>query len=255
MTENKHFCKDCKHHRGIGFDFWCGEGHTAYEVFGRETNCPYYEYHDWSKGIPSEIEDKRFTLAHENDKWWAVRDGDITLWKEEVIHLLNEFDNETQQLQKENKELKTLVSFYKSFQNDARKLEKENRQLKQKISDSGTACAEEITKIEEEFDKEVSRLIKENNKLKSKFSVQLDSLKAENQHMKTVLKENKDLKKLLDLITEAYSVIKDESVKEILRDEIKGIDTVTDVSARAWNDYCILSTFFKEKYGEDWDND
>lgn len=35
-------------------------------------------------------EDKRFTLAYEKGKWWAVRDGEITLWKEEVIGLLNE---------------------------------------------------------------------------------------------------------------------------------------------------------------------
>lgn len=37
---------------------------------------------------------KRFSLAYEtNDQqviWWAVRDCDVTLWKEEVVHLLNE---------------------------------------------------------------------------------------------------------------------------------------------------------------------
>ena len=49
-------CTDCKYTKGIGIDFWCGQGHTEYEVFMGETNCPYFEYHDWSKGTPSETE-------------------------------------------------------------------------------------------------------------------------------------------------------------------------------------------------------
>ena len=104
--------------------------------------------------------DKRFTLAYEQGNWWAVRDGDITLWKEEVIHLLNELDS-----------------------------------------------------------------------------------------------ENNELKKLLELISRAHSFTKEESVKEILRNEIKGIDTVTEYSAMAWNDYCTLSNFFKKQYDEHWDNE
>lgn len=56
-------CTDCRYTKGIGFDFWCGEGHTEYEVFAGETNCPYYEYFDWSKGVPSESE-KRFTVEY-----------------------------------------------------------------------------------------------------------------------------------------------------------------------------------------------
>ena len=43
-------------------------------------------------------ENKRFTLAYEKGNWWAVRDGDITLWKEEVIGLLNELHEENEQL-------------------------------------------------------------------------------------------------------------------------------------------------------------
>ena len=68
MTENKRFCKDCKHTRGIGYDFWCGEGHIEYEVFMGETNCPYYEFHDWSKGTPNEIENKRLVNGEWKDK-------------------------------------------------------------------------------------------------------------------------------------------------------------------------------------------
>lgn len=63
-------------------------------------------------------------------------------------------------------------------------------------------------------------------------------------------KENNKLKELLNLIAEAQSVKKEESVKEILRNEIKAIDTVTDESAQAWNDYCILCNFFEEQYNE-----
>lgn len=49
-------------------------------------------------------ENKRFKLAYKKDDWWAVRDGEITLWKEEVIHLLNELYEENQKL-KDEKEI------------------------------------------------------------------------------------------------------------------------------------------------------
>lgn len=52
-------------------------------------------------------ENKRFKLAYKQDEWWAVRDGEITLWKEEVIHLLNE-------LSEENEELKTSKEYWKN---------------------------------------------------------------------------------------------------------------------------------------------
>ena len=46
--------------------------------------------------------EKRFSLAYsndlENDNWWAVRDGDVTLWKEEVVDLLNQFDERNREL-------------------------------------------------------------------------------------------------------------------------------------------------------------
>lgn len=43
-------------------------------------------------------ENKRFELAYEKGNWWAVRDGDITLWKEEVVGLLNKLNNENENL-------------------------------------------------------------------------------------------------------------------------------------------------------------
>ena len=47
--------------------------------------------------------EKRFELAYEKGNWWAVRDGEITLWKEEVIGLLNEQDIEIKRLKEELK--------------------------------------------------------------------------------------------------------------------------------------------------------
>lgn len=51
-------------------------------------------------------ENKRFKLAYKKGDWWAVRDGEITLWKEEVIHLLNELYEENVELKQENHDIK-----------------------------------------------------------------------------------------------------------------------------------------------------
>ena len=50
-------------------------------------------------------ENKRFKLAYKKGDWWAVRDGEITLWKEEVIHLLNELHKENEELKERVKQL------------------------------------------------------------------------------------------------------------------------------------------------------
>ena len=47
------------------------------------------------------MSEKRFELAYEQGDWWAVRDGDITLWKEEVVDLLNGLAEENEQLKQE----------------------------------------------------------------------------------------------------------------------------------------------------------
>ena len=60
---------------------------------------------------------------------------------------------------------------------------------------------------------------------------------------------------LIKLIADACTYSKEHSVKEILRKEIRGIDTVTEESANAWHDYVILSKFFEEHYKEDWDDE
>lgn len=96
-------CTDCKYTRGIGFDFWCGEGHTEYEVIGAETNCPYYEYHDWSKGIPNRTE-KRFIIDYGQE---AITDNGEYLFDlddfrhrsaKEVVECLNNLHEENQRL-------------------------------------------------------------------------------------------------------------------------------------------------------------
>ena len=72
-----------------------------------------------------------------------------------------------------------------------------------------------------------------------------------NEQQATIDKQNK----LIKLIANACTYSKEHSVKEILRKEIKGIDTVTEESANAWQDYVILSEFFEEHYKEHWDNE
>ena len=57
--------------------------------------------------------EKRFELAYETNRqnviWWAVRDGDITLWKEETVATLNELYEENEQLKKQNENLQNLT--------------------------------------------------------------------------------------------------------------------------------------------------
>ena len=118
-------CTDCRHARGIGFDFWCGEGHTEYEVFGAETNCPYYEYHDWSKGVPS-MTAKRF----ECDKGSRIIiDNKTTLhyimtldWECSLVtKLLNDFADENEQLKQFKQNVFGLINEKITFVNECEK--------------------------------------------------------------------------------------------------------------------------------------
>lgn len=52
--------------------------------------------------------EKRYTLAYKKGDWWAVKDGDITLWKEEVIATLNKQDKRIQELKQEKERYKRL---------------------------------------------------------------------------------------------------------------------------------------------------
>lgn len=93
MTKKR--CTDCKYTKGIGYDFWCGNGHTEYEVFMGETNCPYYEYHDWSKGTPSRAK-KRFT--YENHKVKDNKTGEVHSSNMVSVNVLNELNDENELL-------------------------------------------------------------------------------------------------------------------------------------------------------------
>ena len=67
--------------------------------------------------------------------------------------------------------------------------------------------------------------------------------------------ENKKLKEILNLIAEAHSYREENTVKEIIRNLLFALDTVTHESANAYHDYTLLNNFFKEHYKEHWDND
>ena len=67
--------------------------------------------------------------------------------------------------------------------------------------------------------------------------------------------ENQQLKKTLRIIADAKSVRTENSVKEILRNNLFGLDTVAEESFNAYKEYTLLNNFFKDYYNEYWDND
>ena len=82
----------------------------------------------------------------------------------------------------------------------------------------------------------------------------LNELHEENQ-LNKLQEENKQLNRLLNIIADADSARSETSVKEILRNNLFGLDTVAGESFNAYKDYTLLNNFFKEHYGEHWDND
>ena len=131
---------------------------------------------------------------------------------------------EYQYYKRENKHLQEIID---NLSNNYDELEKENLQLK-----NGEAV--------QEFEQ---RLLNLTNIIQETSD--------ENRELK---KEINDLKELIELIADADSVTKEDSVMEILRNTIYGTDSVAGESADAWHDYVILSNFFKEHYKEHWDN-
>lgn len=72
-----------------------------------------------------------------------------------------------------------------------------------------------------------------------------------------IYKQNKELqilKETLSLILEIENIEKYDSVKELLRNEIYGLDLASYESANAFNEYILLSDIFEKYYGEYWDN-
>ena len=79
-------------------------------------------------------EQERFKLAYKKDDWWAVRDGEITLWKEEVVHLLNELYEENRQL-RDNCKNYVWYKAYKRLLNKNKQLEQKNHKIKRTIEE------------------------------------------------------------------------------------------------------------------------
>ena len=169
----------------------------------------------------NEIEEVLNNLNDENKELQGKYDRQ--LW--EYNGLGCEYDN----LKKENKELKELV-----------------REVDNELEIRDIVCGAGKFRLEEWGKHRYHQFYKGDEELEDETVVIM---------LMELEKENKELKELLKLISRAYSITKDESVKEILRDEIRGIDTVTEYSAMAWNEYCILSNFFEKQYGEHWDNE
>ena len=119
MTEDKLFCKDCRYSKGIGYDFWCGEGHTEYEVFTGETKCPYYEFHDWSKGIPNTIENKRFWCLDEYESETSpIVDEKFAPTNGWLCDKLNKLYEENQELEQEVLFWRNIAEHRKRYLND-----------------------------------------------------------------------------------------------------------------------------------------
>lgn len=94
----------------------------------------------------SDIENKRFNIKNDGTikdnltgRNYVIKKSDDI---ETLIGILNEYDEEYDNfvdnifnLEKEKKDLETMVDFYKDFQKDARELEEENERLKRDNSD------------------------------------------------------------------------------------------------------------------------
>lgn len=66
--------------------------------------------------------------------------------------------------------------------------------------------------------------------------------------------ETERLKEQLSLVCNAESSAHYNSVKEVLRRQIFGLDCAAEESPNAWHHYRLLSKLFEEQYGEYWDN-
>ena len=73
------------------------------EQLKQQLNRLYNYFEDWYSDMTSANDFSEIR--------WAVRDGDITLWKEEVIHLLNELSDENEQLKQRDAELIKKIDF------------------------------------------------------------------------------------------------------------------------------------------------
>ena len=100
MTENKRFCKNCKHlqHDGM-FGIFCGL------LGGNNKN---YDCSKYEEKISKRFKLSMVALNNPN----AIRDNGEPLTQKQVVEILNSFADENGQLKEENKRLKTLKRCY-----------------------------------------------------------------------------------------------------------------------------------------------
>lgn len=90
-----------------------------------------------------------------------------------ITDKLNQLIEENEQLRKEKKCDKKVFT-KKQLHEWLQQTREENEQLKQEMGDLGTAHAEEINKIEDEFDEEILKLKKENKQLRELLEAGLE---------------------------------------------------------------------------------
>ena len=143
------------------------------------------------------------------------------------------------------------------------KLESINRDIKDYVEATEQANTE-LKRIRDRLEEENSIFKLKNKDLKEQneyLDKRIDEIKRKytktghEEQIKELTEENQKLNEILKLICGADSVYEEESVKGILKHYIDGIADASEYSSEAFKEYCLLSEFFKEHYGEHWDDD
>jgi regulator of replication initiation timing len=189
---------------------------------------------------------KRFKLIYNPHTilWDNLEDKDVFAWAEdddpqEIVDKLNE-------LYEENEQLRHDATILLQSNQDYRR---ENEQLLKEMGDLGTAHAEEINKIEDEFDEEILKLEKENDQLKKRISDYAD-ITAITTH---ILNEEKEIAEegIVLNVNRFHELVKE---NEQLRKENQKLESL-------WEDKCIreymgivgeyaLQEMHDKKYGD-----
>lgn len=78
-------------------------------------------------------ENKRFELAPTNNKGWVVLDRGNILWKDEILHLLNELSEENEELKERVKQLQRRTDTQKLINKSLKNNEEYNKKSIQKL--------------------------------------------------------------------------------------------------------------------------
>ena len=89
------------------------------------------------------------------------------------------------------------------LENKLNELHEENIELKQEMGDLGTAHAEEINKIEDEFYEEILKWEKKNEQLKTTIQQLTNDNTKQKKKLNTAMKENEELKSLIKALSNA----------------------------------------------------